>query len=111
MLTYGNNKGGQLFRAILHILNRKDKLFSFVFKIFKWEIMENKLKIDKETMTRLPIGAILPVPCMTAAELDNAYYNAYHIRKKYPREDGGIYKISRSVKTMTVTVSVEKGET
>lgn len=71
--------------------------------------MENRPKLTKETMTRLPVGAIFPVLCETAAELDSVYHNAYHIRKKHPREDGGIYKISRSVKTMTVTVSVEQG--
>lgn len=68
--------------------------------------MEDKPRLTKETMTRLPIGAVLPIRCNTAAELENAYHNAYHIRKKCPREDGGRYEISRSVKTMTVTVSV-----
>lgn len=68
--------------------------------------MKNKLRLTKDTMTRLPIGAILSIPCVTAAELDSAYHNAYHIRRKCPRDDGGQYKIQRSVKTMTVTVSV-----
>lgn len=68
--------------------------------------MENKPRLTKETMTRLPIGAVLPIRCNTAAELDNAYHNAYHIRKKHPREDSAHYEISRSVKTMTVTVGV-----
>lgn len=68
--------------------------------------MENKQRFTKKVMTQLPIGAVWPVRCDTAADLDNAYHNAYHIRKKYPREDGGRYEISRSVKTMTVTVSV-----
>ncbi len=68
--------------------------------------MKNKPKLPKDTMLRLPIGAILPVRCETAAQLDAAFANAYYVRKKYPREDGGVYKISRSVKTMTVTVSV-----
>lgn len=72
--------------------------------------MENKPKLTRETMTRLPIGAVFPIKCATAAELDNASQTAYQVRRKYPREDGGVYKINRSVKTMTVTVSVEKGE-
>lgn len=68
--------------------------------------MENKPKLTKETMTRLPIGAVLPVLCATAAELDNAYHNALHVRRKHPRDDGYTYKVQRSAKTMTVTVSV-----
>lgn len=68
--------------------------------------MENKPKLTKETMTRLPIGSILPICCATAAELNNVAQNAYHIRRKYPREDGGVYKIQCSAKAMTVTVSV-----
>ena len=71
--------------------------------------MENKPRLTKETMTQLPIGAILPVQCNTAAELDNAYHNALYVRKKHKRADGGVYKVQRSVKTMIVTVSVEKG--
>lgn len=68
--------------------------------------MENKPRLTKETMTRLPIGAVLPIRCDTAAELDNAYHNALHVRRKHPREDGYAYKVQRSAKTMTVTVSV-----
>lgn len=72
--------------------------------------MENKLKLTTDIMTRLPIGAIFPVKCETAAELDSAASLAQQVRRKYPREDGGRYKINRSVTTMTVTVSVEPGE-
>lgn len=68
--------------------------------------MENKPRLTKETMTQLPIGAVLPIKCNTAAELDNAYHNALHVRRKYPRRDGYAYKIQRSAKTMTVIVSV-----
>lgn len=68
--------------------------------------MENKPRLTKETMTRLPIGAVLPIQCATAAELDNAYHNALHVRRKHPREDGYTYRVQRSAKTMTVTVSV-----
>lgn len=70
--------------------------------------MENKPKLTKDTMTRLPIGAILPIKCDTASELDAAYQNASLIRRKYPRDDEGVYKIQRSTKSMTVTVSVVK---
>lgn len=72
--------------------------------------MENKPRLTKETMTRLPIGAVLPIRCDTAAELDNAYHNALYVRRKHPRDDGYVYKIQRSVKTMTVTVSVVEKE-
>ena len=72
--------------------------------------MENKPKLTKDIMTRLPVGAILPIKCDTASELDAAYQNASLIRRKYPRDDGGVYRIQRSSKTMTVTVSVEKNE-
>lgn len=72
--------------------------------------MENKTKIAKDTMTMLPIGAIFPVKCDTTSELDAAYQNACHIRRKYPRDDGAVYKIQRSGKTMTVTVSVVRKE-
>lgn len=72
--------------------------------------MENKPKLTKDVMTRLPVGAILPIRCDTASELDAAYQNACHIRRKYPRDDGGVYKVNRSSKTMTVTVSVERKE-
>lgn len=68
--------------------------------------MENKPRLTKDTMTRLPAGAILPIRCNTTAELDSAYHNALHVRRRYPREDGMAYKIQRSVRTMTVTVSV-----
>ena len=57
-------------------------------------------------MTRLPIGAVFPIKCNTAAELDAAVSTAYQVRRKYPRDDGGVYKVARSAKTMTVTVSV-----
>lgn len=72
--------------------------------------MEEKPRITKENMIRLPIGSLLPVKCNTASELDAAYQNACYIRRTSPRDDGGVYKISRSSKTMTVTVKVEKGE-
>lgn len=69
--------------------------------------MENKPRLTKETMTQLPKGAILPIKCANAAELDNAYHNALYVRKTHQRNDGGVYRVQRSVKTMTVTVTVE----
>lgn len=71
--------------------------------------MENKPRISKDVMTSLPIGAMLPVKCNSTSEFQAAYQNALHIRRKHPRDDGGVYRIVSSGKTMTVTVSVEKG--
>lgn len=62
--------------------------------------------MSRETMTPLPPTAILIAPCTSAAQLDREYQNAYQTRKKFPRSDGHTYKIQRSVKSMTVTVSV-----
>lgn len=63
-------------------------------------------RITKDVMVALPIGAVLPVRCESAAEFAAAYQNALHIRRKHPRQDGGVYNIRSSVKDMTVVVSV-----
>ncbi|MDE7442129.1 MAG: hypothetical protein K2M69_08185 [Muribaculaceae bacterium] len=72
--------------------------------------MENKTKWSKDVIVQLPIGAILPIKCNNARELNAAYQNACYVRRNHPRDDGGVYKISCSAKTMTVTVSVERKE-
>lgn len=69
--------------------------------------MENRRKISKTTLENLPMGAIYPVKCATAAELDSAYQSAVYFKNRYPRSDGGVYKIQRSAVNMTVTISVE----
>lgn len=68
-----------------------------------------KTKLTKDAMTQLRIGEVLTVRCANTLKLDAAYQNACHVRRKYPREDGGRYRVARSARTMTVTVTVEKG--
>lgn len=68
--------------------------------------MENKPRISKDIMTRLPEGSVLPVKCNSTSEFIAACQNAHHIKKKYPRNDGYTYRIQRNSKEMTVTVSV-----
>lgn len=68
--------------------------------------MKVEPKLSAKAITQLSVGAVLTVNCQTASELDSAYHNALYTRRKHPRADGAKYEVKRSVKTMTVTVSV-----
>lgn len=72
--------------------------------------MENKIRLSKETMIRLPVGSSLTLQCSTVTELDAAYQNACYVRRTCPRDDGNIYRVRRLGKSMTVVVTVEEGE-
>ena len=66
------------------------------------------MKLTKEQVKRMLPGQTLVVDCTDTAELDSVYQTALQARKEI--EDRSI-AISRSGKTMTVSISVsEKGD-
>lgn len=60
------------------------------------------MKLTKEQIIKMLPGQTMTVRCETASELDSTYQTALQGRKK---SDYGI-AISRSSKTMSVTISV-----
>lgn len=64
--------------------------------------MGNKPRLNKEAMTRLPISAVLP----SGAILRQNLITPITSTQKMSPEDGGSSVINRSVKTMTIIVSV-----
>ena len=63
------------------------------------------MKLTKDQVKKMLPGQVLTLPCATVAELDSTYQVALQARK----EAEGMHNIaiSRSNKTMTVTVRVD----
>lgn len=72
--------------------------------------MGNGQKFNKTAMQNLAKGCVVQFRCDTAAELDSCYRSACYCRANHPRDDGMKYKIERSARKMTVTVSLEKAD-
>lgn len=67
------------------------------------------MRLTKEQVKKMIPGQRLVVNCTDTAELDSAYQTALQARKEI---EGYRVAISRSGKTMTVSISVsEKGDT
>lgn len=66
------------------------------------------MKLTKEQVKRMLPGQILTVACTDASELDSAYQTALQARKEIEDYD---VAISRSAKTMTVGIRVDKRRT
>lgn len=65
------------------------------------------MKLTKEQVKRMLPGQSMSIQCDNAAELDSVYQTALQARK----ESGVGYDISRSAKTMTVSINlVRKGD-
>lgn len=107
----GNNKGGQRFRAICQIFNRKDTRSPLICQTF---ILKNPqpnfnkelrrmAKLTKEKVkSMLPVDIIV-VPCDSAAEVDSAVETARQARAEMgPRADS--VRISKSNVTLTVVI-------
>ena len=62
------------------------------------------MRLTKEQVRTMLPGQMLTVPCTTVAELDSAYQVALQARKEI---EGRNVAISRSGKTMTVTIRVD----